>query len=84
MVKVCMNKIFPKVHISEKQIFKRIWGSLHIFLNVQPTLVKNLKSYRLNFYKISGSNFKSPSNGLISFSKQGFFLPPKVNFEKYG
>lgn len=64
MVKVCMNKIVPKVHKTGKiQTFKRIGGggSLYIlYFYVQPTLVKNLKSYRLNFYKISGPNDKSP------------------------
>lgn len=51
MVKVCMNKILSKVHISGKtQTFKRILESLYIlYFYVQPILVKNLKSYRLNF-----------------------------------
>lgn len=53
LVKVCMNKILSKVCVSGKiQIFKRTVGSLYIlYFYVQPTLVRNLKSYRLNFIK---------------------------------
>lgn len=44
---------FSKVCMSGKiQRFKRIWGGgllYSIYIYVQPTLVKNLKSYRLNF-----------------------------------
>lgn len=74
MVKICMDKMLSKVHISGKsQTFKRILGSLCIlYFYVQPTLVKNLKSYRLNFYKISGPNYKSTNNSLVSFSMWGF------------
>ena len=48
-----MNKILSKAHVSGKiQIFKRTVGSLYIlYFYVQPTPVRNLKSYRLNFIK---------------------------------
>lgn len=74
-----MNKILSKGHMGGKiQTFKRILGSFYIlYFYVQSTQVKNLKSYRLNFYKISGSNYKSLNNSLVSFSKQGFFSPQK-------
>lgn len=82
MVKVCMNKILSKVHISGKiQTFKRILGPLYIlYFYVQPTLVKNLKSYRLNFYKISGPNYKSLNDSLVSLSKQGLSSLQKSYF----
>lgn len=53
LVKVCMNKILSKAHVSGKiQIFKRTVGSLYIlYFYVQPTPVRNLKSYILNFIK---------------------------------
>ena len=54
LVKVCMNKILSKVCVvsGKIQIFKRTVGSLYIlYFYVQPTLVRNLKSYRLNFIK---------------------------------
>ena len=53
LVKVCMNKILSKAHVSGKiQIFKRTVRSLYIlYFYVQPTPVRNLKSYRLNFIK---------------------------------